>query len=93
VDLQASLALLNRGAQEKPQDLVDQFGRERFQHPALDGIVDVNDTTKADLLEKKKVAQLADKYGLLGVLRWRPRFVCSLLSGVSRVVRKSKLTC
>ncbi|KAL1957034.1 hypothetical protein VTO42DRAFT_6411 [Malbranchea cinnamomea] len=84
VMLQASLALLE-GAPSKPPR--DPYGRKHFTHPALDGAEILSSRTRAELLDKKKVVDLAMQYGLLGVLRWLPNNPDNLLeSGVEVVL-------
>lgn len=54
---------------------VDELGREPFKHPALDGLAGLTQQRKHAVLDKTRTAQLADKYGLVNVLRWKPKRV------------------
>ncbi|KAL8709537.1 MAG: hypothetical protein Q9220_005779 [cf. Caloplaca sp. 1 TL-2023] len=51
----------------------DKWQREPFRHPSLAGLAGLTRKRKELLLDKKRMAQLADKYGLSGVLRWKPK--------------------
>lgn len=61
----------------------DEFGREPFKHPALTGLAGLTKEKKMIVLNKKRVAQLANKYGLTEVLRWKPKKVGHQLSKAS----------
>lgn len=56
----------------------DELGREPFKHPALEGLAGLTRTRKQAVLDKKRTAQLADKYGLVSVMRWKPKLVREL---------------
>lgn len=77
VHLQTSLALFHGSATTPFPETQDQYGREPFRHPALDGLAGVSEENKYQILNKKRMAQLADKYGLDSVVRWKPRSVRS----------------
>jgi large subunit ribosomal protein L15 len=53
----------------------DEYGRYPFDHPALNGLLNLTAPVKADILDKRRLYGLSDKYGLLQVLRWRPKKV------------------
>jgi large subunit ribosomal protein L15 len=53
----------------------DRYGRVPFQHPQLSGLSNLSEATKAEVLSKQRMAQLAGKYGITGVLRWKPKKV------------------
>jgi len=90
VDLQTSLALLNgpKHSQSQPTGTPDEYGRVPFEHPALRGLDGLTEKAKAAVLDKRRLAGLAEKYRLRGVIRWKPRkvrllhvaFIQSLLS-------------
>lgn len=80
VELQTSLALIHNGGLASNSVQRDRFGRTAVQHPALKGIEGLSDTTKDNALDKQRVVALAEKYGLDGVIRWKPRNVCFFLS-------------
>ena len=54
---------------------VDALGREPFKHPALAGLAGLTEQRKQAVLDKKRTAQLADKYGMVDVMRWKPKLV------------------
>lgn len=54
---------------------LDQWGREPFKHPVLEGLAGLTRQKKDGMLDKRRMAQLARKYGLVGVLRWKPKEV------------------
>lgn len=66
MDLQCSLALLN-----SPQ--IRQRHPDASQHPALQGLENLTAVTKQEVLDKRRLAQLAQQYGLGKVIRWKPR--------------------
>ncbi len=53
----------------------DQYGREPFQHPALEGLEGITEHGKATILDKRRVGGLAERYGLDAVVRWKPKRV------------------
>lgn len=48
--------------------------------PALVGIENVTATMKTHVLDRSRLAQIAEKYGLDGVIRWKPRQIDNLRS-------------
>jgi len=75
VELQSSLALVHGAAANNSAPMPDQYGREPFSHPALQGLDGLTETAKLKTLEKRRLSQLAERYGLDGVLRWKPQRV------------------
>ncbi|KAL8727562.1 MAG: hypothetical protein Q9166_005968 [cf. Caloplaca sp. 2 TL-2023] len=75
VELQASLHMLAASATTPEPPRVDELGREPFKHPALEGLAGLTQQRKQAVLDKKRTAQLAGKYGLTSVLRWKPKLV------------------
>ncbi|KAI9679151.1 MAG: hypothetical protein M1822_007361 [Bathelium mastoideum] len=76
VDLQTSLALLDAPNPKTPgssSSEPDEYGRTPFQHPYLKGLDNLTDGAKAKALEKSRLAQLAQSYGLAKVIRWKPK--------------------
>ncbi|KAI4241396.1 MAG: hypothetical protein L6R40_004572 [Gallowayella cf. fulva] len=73
VELQASLHMLAASTATPEPAQVDELGREPFKHPALDGLAGLTQQRKHAVLDKTRTAQLADKYGLVNVLRWKPK--------------------
>ena len=77
MELQASLSLLHGSSVTPPPETQDQYGREPFRHPALDGLAGVSTESKSKVLNMARMGQLAEKYGLDTVVRWKPRTVSS----------------
>ncbi|KAL8754081.1 MAG: hypothetical protein Q9199_004579 [Rusavskia elegans] len=73
VELQASLHMLAASTTTPEPIRPDELGREAFKHPALEGLAGLTQTRKQAVLDKKRTAQLADKYGLVSVMRWKPK--------------------
>jgi large subunit ribosomal protein L15 len=73
ISLQASLALLSG-----PQATIinpnqeDQYGRKPFTHPALNGLQGLTEGAKHDVLNKTRLSNLAKRYGIDLVTRWKP---------------------
>ncbi|GAB7340315.1 hypothetical protein MBLNU457_6768t1 [Dothideomycetes sp. NU457] len=63
VDLQCSLALM-----QSPTT-----GLQGSTHPALKGLENVTPFAKQRVLNKNRIAQLAQGYGLASVMRWTPK--------------------
>jgi hypothetical protein len=84
VSLQTSQALLHApqpGAWPTKSDgkpLTDSFGRVPFAHPALAGLAGLTGEAKGAVLDKARLAGLAERYGLDKVTRWAPKRVCRL---------------
>jgi len=76
-ELQTSLALVHEVSANAITPTPDQYGREPFSHPALQGLNGLTENTKAMVTEKRRLSQLAERYGLDGVLRWKPKTVCA----------------
>ena len=76
LELQSSLALINSSA-PLPLHLTspDQYNRQPFRHPALDVSLRLDYEVKDKLVTHTKLANLGYRYGLLSVLRWKPRQV------------------
>ena len=66
MDLQCSLALLNM-----PQ----MRGTKAPAHPALQGLENITSDSKQQTLAKRRLAQLAQQYGLGKAMQWTPRNV------------------
>lgn len=72
VELQASLHMIAASATIPEPSTPDQWGREPFKHPVLEGLAGLTMERKLEVLNKKRTAKLASKYGLSSVLRWKP---------------------
>jgi large subunit ribosomal protein L15 len=75
VDLQTSLALLSQQGHAAPAPQ-DAHGRTPFLHPALESLTQLTPESREAATKKSTIANLADKFGMMSVLRWRPRNVC-----------------
>jgi large subunit ribosomal protein L15 len=76
VEMQISTAIANQPRPVWQNGEEDEFGREPFEHPALEGLLNLTAPMKANLLDKRRLYELSVKYGLPRVLRWRPKKVC-----------------
>ena len=77
MELQTSLSLLHGASATPFPETQDQYGREPFRHPALDGLPGVSAESKSKVTNMARMGQLAEQYGLDTVVRWKPRTVCS----------------
>lgn len=75
LDLQTSLAMLHTASSHPKVEAPDPYGRTPFEHPALEGLEVLSPEAKIDLTDKKRLAQIAEGYGLAGVIRWKPKQV------------------
>lgn len=75
VELQASLYIIAASATTPEPPTPDQWGREPFKHPVLEGLAGLTLQRKMEVLHKNRMAKLASKYGLTTVLRWKPKQV------------------
>ena len=53
----------------------DKYGREPYLHPALNGLQGLSDEAESRVLDKARLSQLAERYGLDKVTRWTPKRV------------------
>ena len=77
--MQASLNMLAMSTAAPEPAVQNEYGREPFKHPALAGLAGLTLQRKNAILDKKRTARLAEKYGLTEVLRWKPRKVGSCI--------------
>lgn len=83
VDLQASYLLVAAPRDPTGPKGPDQYDRIPFEHPALDGLTNLSDRMKADILSKSRMTQLARGYKIDRVMRWQPRSVsCRTRAGI-----------
>ncbi|KAF1830814.1 hypothetical protein BDW02DRAFT_506678 [Decorospora gaudefroyi] len=96
VELQTSQALINspqenqwpRDANGKPQN--DEFGRKPYLHPALNGLQGLSDEAEGLVLNRARLAPIAERYGLDKVTRWVPKRADNLKgSGIESVLMTS----
>jgi large subunit ribosomal protein L15 len=69
IQLQTSQALINSSTQPSP---IDQPSRG---HPALNGLAGLTTDAEDKVLDKKRLAGIAERYGLDKVTRWKPKRV------------------
>jgi large subunit ribosomal protein L15 len=75
VDLQTSYLLVAAPRDPTVTRGPDEYERLPFEHPALDGLTNLSERMKSDILSKSRLAQLANTYNLDRVIRWKPRKV------------------
>ena len=92
MELETSLALLHGSSVTPFPEQQDRYRREPFRHPALEGLVGVSAESKDQVLNRARTAQLAQKYGLDTVLRWKPKKVCSVFFTRVYKVQRMELT-
>ncbi|KAL9014331.1 MAG: hypothetical protein Q9173_001019 [Seirophora scorigena] len=73
VGLQASLHMIAASTATPEPTRADQWGREPFEDPVLAGLAGLTLEKKQAVLDPKRMAQLASKYGMIPVLRWKPK--------------------
>ena len=76
-ELQTSLTLISKHATTETVSEIDEYGRATAVHPALQGLDGLVSPERGMLQSKEKLAQLAAKYGLDTVIRWKPKRVSS----------------
>ncbi|KAF1848067.1 uncharacterized protein K460DRAFT_414684 [Cucurbitaria berberidis CBS 394.84] len=96
VELQTSQALISSPQEnqwprdERGQPLNDDFGRKPYLHPALNGLQGLTDEAEGMVLNKSRLSQIAERYGLDKVTRWKPKRADNLQgSGVETVLMTS----
>ena len=76
VDLQTTLGLLTASTSSRYlKDTKDPFGRQPFEHPALQGIECLNGGARDFFTHHKHLSALAQQYGIQDVMRWVPKKV------------------
>ncbi|KAF2179877.1 hypothetical protein K469DRAFT_594156 [Zopfia rhizophila CBS 207.26] len=89
VSLQTSLALLNSPQCLAPPEM-DSYGRMPYTHPALSGLPGLTHEAKDSILDKTRLAPIAERYGLDKVTRWKPQRADNLQgSGIEAVLTTS----
>ncbi|KAF2023654.1 hypothetical protein EK21DRAFT_118565 [Setomelanomma holmii] len=96
VELQTSQALINSPQENywprdgKGMSEPDKFGRRPFLHPALNGLQGLTDEAEGAVLNKTRLAPVAERYGLDKVTRWTPKNAENLKgSGIESVLMTS----
>ena len=76
VDLQTTLAMLTTTTSARYlKDYKDPYGRQPFEHPALEGIETLNGGARDYFTHHKQLSALAQNYGFQDVVRWVPKRV------------------
>lgn len=74
-------------AEARAATSVDTFGRAVFQHPSLANLESIKTITRDRILDMSRLAQLAKRHGIDGVIRWKPKQVDNLTgSGLDTVL-------
>jgi len=74
VDLQTTLAMLTTTTSARYlKDYKDPYGRQPFEHPALEGIETLNGGARDYFTHHKQLSALAQNYGFQDVVRWVPK--------------------
>lgn len=96
VELQTSQALINSpqdnqwSRDNKGAPKPDRHGRTPFLHPALNGLQGLTEEAGGQVLNKTRLSQLAERYGLDRVTRWTPKRADNLQgSGIESVLMTS----
>jgi large subunit ribosomal protein L15 len=76
VELQLSTALVSMPKSPAQIEGIDEYGRAPFDHPALDGLLNLSELTKSEILDKARLFRIARSHNLESVVRWKPRKVC-----------------
>lgn len=74
VELQYSLARISNPSQSLGQ--YGEDGRTPFEHQDLIGLASLSAEGKAVDLHHNRLARVGESYGLIEVLRWKPKIVC-----------------
>ena len=83
MDLQTSLAILTAASIKSytpPQP--DLYGRMPFQHPVLENVESLTEKSKSMVMGTERIFVLAQMYGLPNVVRWQPKNVSCVGSGM-----------
>ncbi|KAK2788552.1 hypothetical protein FQN52_006665 [Onygenales sp. PD_12] len=78
VHLQCSFAFLETPPLASETAKEDPYGREPFEHLALQGLDNLTAENKDMKINTRNMAKLGKLYGVEEVLRWRPRYVGDL---------------
>ncbi|KNG47778.1 rnase iii domain protein [Stemphylium lycopersici] len=96
VELQTSQALISSPQENQwPRDsnglpMNDEFGRKPYLHPALNGVQGLTAEAESLVLSKERLAQIAERYNLDKVTRWKPKRADNLqASGIQTVLMTS----
>jgi large subunit ribosomal protein L15 len=95
--LQTSQALISSPqAKAWPRDSTgepktDQYGRKPFLHPALDGLQGLTNEAEQTVLDKTRLAQIAERYALDKVTRWTPKRADNLQGSGQEIVLMTSL--
>jgi len=73
VEAETSIALLTDSSSKVAPIEVDGYGRRPFSHPQLKGVEHLVHKPLSAILTTWSLFNLADKYGIPRVLRWKPK--------------------
>jgi large subunit ribosomal protein L15 len=79
VEMQLSSSLVSLARNPTQIEGPDEYGRTPFDHPALEGLLNLSELTKSEILDKARLFRIARSHNLESVVRWKPRKVCSML--------------
>lgn len=97
VNLQTSQALISAPQeQEWPKDSngipkPDNYGRKPYLHPALNGLQGLTQEAQDTVLSKARLSQIAERYGLDKVTRWKPMRADNLKRSGQEIVLATSL--
>jgi len=75
--LESTRAIMVSPIDPTQKPIEDSHGRQPFEHLALTNVDKLNTHQPQELISITKVAKLAHEVGMMGVVRWKPRLVCS----------------
>ena len=73
IALETTRSILTSPVLNEP--IVDKYGRTPYNHAALANIDKLIYTQPLDIMDKTKIARMGIDFGLLTVMRWKPRMV------------------
>lgn len=92
LELQTSLVLLNTPpikSKIPPPNLAPR--REPFQHPALEGLKNIQENPNPNVLTPARLAELATSVGISEVTQWKPRYPENLAASGFDIVMTASL--
>jgi len=86
IEVQLSTALVSMPRNPTQLEGPDEYGRVPFDHPALDGLLNLSELAKSEILDKARLFQIARSHNLEAVIRWKPRKADNLIGSGQEVV-------
>lgn len=74
VNVEAVKDIVSQPADPKAQES-DEFNRQPFEHPKLTPVDNLNINDPREIVGKEQLSALANKVGMMDVVRWKPRLV------------------